>query len=136
VHEIFARGWANLLGRLDGPLHFRFVVQPLVAMILGARAGLRDARAGEPPFLWAVVRCSERRRERVLDGLRDLASVLVVAAVLDAAYQLVVHGGIFLFELLVTVAVLAIVPYALVRGPVARLARATPHLPFRARRQR
>jgi hypothetical protein len=125
--EILARGWANFLGRLDGPLHFRFIVQPLVAMILGARAGLRDARAGEPPFLWAVVRCPERRRERLTDAVRDVASVVIVAAVLDAAYQLAVHGGIFLFELLFTVAVLAIVPYVLVRGPVARGAAARRH---------
>jgi len=130
VSEIFARGWANFLGRLDGPLHLRFVVQPIVAMLLGARAGLRDARAGEPPFLWAVVRCPERRRDRLKDGLRDVGSVAFVAAVLDAAYQVVVHRGIFLFELLFTVAVLAIVPYALVRGPVARLA--VQRRPFRS----
>jgi hypothetical protein len=125
VSEILARGWSHLLGRLDGPLHFRFIVQPLVAMILGARAGLRDARSGELPFLWQVVRCPERRRERLMDGLRDVASLLIVATLLDAAYQLVVHRGIFLLELLTVVAALAIVPYALVRGPVTRLARLT-----------
>lgn len=119
--EILARGWANLLGRLDGPMHFRFIVQPLVAMLLGVRAGLRDAHAGEPPFLWAVIRLPERRRARLMSGLSDLASILIVATVLDAAYQLVVHRGIYLLELLVTVAVLALVPYALVRGPAARL---------------
>jgi hypothetical protein len=123
MHEIFARGWAHFVARLDGPLHFRFVVQPLVAMILGARAGLRDARAGEPPFLWAIVRCAERRGERVKDALRGIASVLLVAAVLDAAYQVMVHGGIFLLELVFTVAVLALVPYVLARGPMSRLAR-------------
>jgi hypothetical protein len=121
MHEILARGWANFVGRLDGPMHFRFIVQPLVAMLLGIRAGLRDARAGEPPLLWAVARLPERRRERMMDALRDLSSILVVATVLDAAYQLVVHRGIYLFELLLTVAVLALVPYALVRGPAARV---------------
>jgi hypothetical protein len=123
MHEIFARGWAHFLARLDGPMHFRFVVQPLVAMILGARAGLRDARAGEPPFLWTVLRCPERRGARVKDALHDIASVLLVAAVLDAAYQVVVQRGIFLLELVFTVAVLALVPYLLVRGPISRLAR-------------
>jgi hypothetical protein len=123
MHEIFARGWTNLLARLDGPLHFRFIVQPLIAMILGALAGLRDARAGESPFLWALLRHPERRSERVKDALRDAASPLLVAAALDGTYQVVEHGGIFLFELVITVAVLAIVPYVLVRGPVTRLAR-------------
>lgn len=121
MQEILARGWADLLGRLDGPMHFRFIVQPLVAMLLGVRAGLRDARAGEPPFLRAVARLPERRRERVLGALRELASILVVATVLDAAYQVVVHRGIYLVELLLTVAVLALLPYALVRGPTSRV---------------
>jgi hypothetical protein len=121
MQEVLARGWADFLGRLDGPMHFRFIVQPLVAMVLGVRAGVRDARVGEPPFLWAVVHLPERRRERVRQGLRDVAGVMVAAGVLDAAYQLIVHRGIYLLELLVTVVVLALVPYALVRGPAARL---------------
>lgn len=123
MHDVLARGWANLLGRLDGPMHFRFVVQPLVATILGARAGLRDARAGEPPFLWAIVHEPSRRRERVTEALREVASLLIVATVLDSAYQVWVHRGVFLFELVVTVTLLAVVPYAIVRGPVARLMR-------------
>jgi hypothetical protein len=116
MHEIVARGWANLLGRLDG-----FIVQPLVAMLLGARAGIRDALAGEPPFLWTLFQLPERRSQRIKDALRDLASLLIVASVLDSAYQLAVHRSIFLFELVITVALLAVVPYALVRGPMARL---------------
>ena len=123
MHEIFARGWANFLARLDGPMHFRFVVQPLVAMILGARAALRDARAGEPPFLWAILSRRQGRSERMKGALRDLSSVLVVAALLDATYQVVEHRSIFVLELAFTVAVLALVPYVLVRGPLSRLVR-------------
>ncbi len=123
MHDIFARGWANFLARLDGPMHFRFVVQPLVAVILGARAALRDARAGEPPFLWAILRMPQSRGERVKGALRDLSSVLVVATLLDAAYQVAVHRSIYVLELAFTVAVLALVPYVLVRGPLARLVR-------------
>jgi hypothetical protein len=124
MHDIVARGWANLLARMDGPLHFRFIVQPLVAMLLGARAGLRDARSGEPPFLRGVFQLPERRSQRIKDALRDLATLLIVASVLDAAYQLAVHRSIYLFELVITVALLAVVPYLLIRGPMARLAAA------------
>jgi hypothetical protein len=123
LRDVLARGWADLVARLDGPLHLRFVVQPIVAAILGIRAGLRDARAGEPPFLSAVLRERGRRRERLREALRDVTSVAFVAAVVDAAYQLGVHRGVFLGELVVTVVVLALVPYVLVRGPVARIAR-------------
>ena len=33
-----------LVGRETGPLAFRFIIQPLVATMLGVRAGLKDAR--------------------------------------------------------------------------------------------
>jgi len=125
MHEILVRGWVDLLARLDGPLHFRFIVQPLVALLLGARAGIRDARAGEPPFLSALLRFPERRGQRVKEALRDVATLLLVAALLDSAYQVAVHRSIFLLELVITVALLALVPYLLVRGPMARLAPAT-----------
>jgi protein-S-isoprenylcysteine O-methyltransferase Ste14 len=125
MHEILVRGWTDLLARLDGPLHFRFIAQPLMALFLGARAGIRDARAGEPPFLSALFRFPERRGQRMKDALRDVATLLLVATILDSAYQVAVHRGIYLLELLITVALLALVPYLLVRGPMARLAPAT-----------
>ena len=38
-------------------------------------------------------------------------------------YQLIVHHGVYLLELLLTAVTLAIVPYVLLRGPVSRIAR-------------
>ena len=40
--------------RLAGPGRFRFILQPLIATILGIRNGLADARAGRPPYLWGI----------------------------------------------------------------------------------
>jgi|SRR5271166_4397158 len=33
----------------------RFILQPTVAIILGAHDGVKDARAGNPPFLWGLM---------------------------------------------------------------------------------
>jgi hypothetical protein len=123
VEEVFARLGSNLIGRLDGPMHIRCIVQPAVAVWLAARAGLRDARRGREPFLRDVCSSPERRRERLRDAWRDVRQVFLVSVALDAVYQLIVHRGVFALELLLTATVLAFVPYALVRGPVARLAR-------------
>jgi hypothetical protein len=123
MEEALARVWTNLVGRLDGPLHLRFLVQPAVALLLGVRAGLRDARRGERPFLHAVLAYPELRRQRLREAWKDVSSVFLVSIALDSAYQLMVHKGVFVLELLLTAAVLALVPYAVVRGPVARLAR-------------
>lgn len=126
MEEAILRGWSNLLHRLDGPMHFRFIIQPVVAALLGARAGLRDARVGEPPLLVALVRREHRarRRERLRHAWSDIGKVFIVAATLDATYQVWVHQGIFLLELLLTATLLALVPYGLVRGATCRLARA------------
>jgi hypothetical protein len=43
--------FAHLLARLSGPGAFRFVLQPLVAVLLGIRDGRADAKAGRPPYL-------------------------------------------------------------------------------------
>jgi hypothetical protein len=123
VEEVFARLWTNLIHRLDGPMHLRFIVQPAVAFVLGVRAGLRDARRHDEPFLQALAVRPDRRRERLRDAWQDVGKVFLVSVALDVAYQLIVERGVFVLELLLTAGVLALVPYALARGPVARLAR-------------
>src|SRR5690348_6901380 len=44
-----------LVGRLQGPLTLRLVIQPVMAAIFAVRAGLKDAREGRRPYLWKVV---------------------------------------------------------------------------------
>ncbi len=122
MEEAILRGWSNLVARLDGPLHFRFIVQPAVAILLAIRAAVRDARGGKPPFLLAVWKKGLRR-----EGLRmawsDIRQVFLIAALLDAVYQVRSHRSIYLLELLFTATLLALVPYGLIRGPATRMAR-------------
>jgi hypothetical protein len=137
VEEVFARVWTNLIGRLDGPMHLRFIVQPAVALALGVRAALRDARRNDEPFLVVLFKRPERRRECLRGAWQDVGKVFLVAASLDVAYQLIVHRSVFALELLLTATLLALVPYALVRGPLARLAswwRRSPSRPSITRR--
>ena len=122
MDDILRRFWDNLIGRFNGPMTFRLVIQPIVAGAFAVREGLDDAREGRPPFLWAAITNPTCRAELRQHGSRDVGKVFVVAAVLDAVYQLMVHRGVFLLELMVVATVLAIVPYVLIRGPVGRLA--------------
>jgi hypothetical protein len=102
---------------------FRLIMQPAVAILIAIRAGLRDAREGRPPFLWTVFSNPGRRHELLRQARDDLGSVFIVALVLDSIYQIIVHSGIYALELLLTATILALVPYAIVRGLVTRLAR-------------
>jgi hypothetical protein len=48
MDELLTRVWHDLGGRLDGPLHLRFFLQPLMATIFAIRDGVRDAHSGRP----------------------------------------------------------------------------------------
>ena len=122
MEQFFARAWEQLVGRLDGPMFFRFVLQPLVATVLAVRAGLADARAHRPPYLWTVATDRGARGGLIRDGFNDVGRVFIVAVLLDIIYQLMVFQWVFPVQSLLVAAALAIVPYLLVRGPVTRLA--------------
>lgn len=116
----------ELLARSSGPLHLRLLIQPLVATSLAIRAGLRDARAGRPPFLWTLASDRGARRQLLRSAWADLGKLLILALALDCAWQLLVLGGFRPLEALAVATCVAAVPYALVRGLVTRLARRGP----------
>src|SRR5262245_17378774 len=49
--------------RLAGPGRFRFILQPLIAIVLGIRSGLGDAQAGRPAYLYGILFDRGNRRE-------------------------------------------------------------------------
>jgi hypothetical protein len=111
----------RLAARVTGPLHFRFILQPLIAIALGIRDGRLDARAGTSPFVIDVLFGSENRREYIASALKNLATPVVIGTVLDAVSQSQIFGHVRpLGALLVGFAVLG-VPYALARGIINRL---------------
>jgi hypothetical protein len=104
-------------------MNFRLMIQPTVATFIAIRAGLKDAREGRPAFLWAALWNPAYRPELFQQGRKDVGKVFILAAALDSVYQLIVHRGVYVLELLVVATALAIVPYVLIRGPVNRIAR-------------
>ena len=123
MDEVLKRVWDNLIARFVGPLSFRLIVQPAVASILAIRAGRADAREGRPAFFWTALTDARSRRRLLEEGWKDVRTVFILAAVLDSIYQLIVHHGVHVLELLIVVTVLALVPYVLIRGPVNRIVR-------------
>lgn len=113
----------DLIARLDGPLHFRFIVQPLMATIFAVIDGVKDAKAGKAAYFWALLSTPEYRKELLKEGWKSFGKIFVLAIILDVVYQLKVHSTVFPGELLIVAFVLAIVPYLTVRGPVNRIVR-------------
>ena len=123
ILEILNRGVEQLLGRASGPLHVRLVIMPTVVTILAIRAGLKDAREGQPAFLWGLIAYAAERRRRLLTGWKNITRIFIVAIVLDTAYQLIVLRAFYVVQTLILAMACAIVPYVLFRGPTTCLAR-------------
>jgi len=115
------RALENLVGRVHGPMSFRLVLQPLMAVIFAIRDGRKDAREGRAPYFWTLFTDPAHRRELLREGWKSVGKIFVIALVLDAVYQYITVRWFYPGEALVTAAVLALVPYILLRGPVNRL---------------
>ncbi len=113
----------NLFARLDGPLHFRLIFQPLMATIFAVIDGVKDAKLGNPPYFWNIASNREDRKELLKLGWKRVGKIFILAVVLDVIYSLKVMHWIYPGETLIVAFVLAVVPYLLVRGPVNRLVR-------------
>jgi hypothetical protein len=110
----------GLMARLHGPMAFRFLMQPLMAIVLAVRDGRRDARAGRPPFAWALLTGARERRGLLLSAWQSVGSVMIVAALVDSVFQLMVFGGFRPGAGMLAALFLAALPYSLLRGPVNR----------------
>jgi len=123
MEEQLIRLYENLISRVSGPLHFRLMLQPLMATIFAVRAGLKDAREGKPAYFWALFSGPVQRRELLKEGWKAVGKVFVIAIIIDAVYQFIALGWFYPLEALIVAAVLALLPYLLFRGLVNRIAR-------------
>jgi hypothetical protein len=123
MEELFHRVVDNLANRLDGPLHFRFIMQPLMAIIFATLDGMKDAKAGKPAYFWAMMGDPELRRNLLKDGWKHFGKIFILAIILDVIYQVKVHHMVYPGETLLVALLLAVVPYILMRGPINRVVR-------------
>lgn len=113
--------WMDFIARFDGPLHFRLFAQPLMAILFAVRDGSRDAREGRGAYLWSFLTEPAQRRYLLESGWKGISKVLVLAFALDVVYQFIEWHRLKPLQALSTAAILAVIPYALLRGPVNRL---------------
>jgi hypothetical protein len=133
LREAYERGgfyiftWAFLADipkRLAGPGRFRFVMQPVVATLLGIRDGRQDARAGRPPYLLSLLLGGPDRREQMRSGFRSVVNLLLMGILLDSVFQWLILGASYPGAAVVVGPVLITTPYAVARALANRVARA------------
>jgi len=101
---------------------FRFVIQPVLAILLGARDGRNDARSGVSPFLYALLLGSGKRTATLKAGLGAVALPLVIAVALDSILQVYIFDVWRLQWALIVGLCLVGIPYVLSRGITNRIA--------------
>jgi hypothetical protein len=120
--EDLDRLWKDILARPRGPMSFRFILQPTMALIAARRDGVSDARLGRKPYLSALLEDPHRRSALLWDGIILTARILIIGIVMDVIYQWLVLETFYPGQAAVIAILLAFVPYLLTRGPFTRLA--------------
>jgi hypothetical protein len=117
------RFWQDILARPGGPMTFRFILQPAMAAITALIDGVEDARKGRSPYFWTIITNPTKRGGRLYEGLVSTSRIILLGLAMDAVYQFIVLKTFYPGQSVVIALALAFVPYLLLRGPFARIAR-------------
>jgi len=109
MDETLLRVWHDMVARTTGPMWFRLILQPLVAVVFGIRAGLANARAA---------RASDRKT-LFHQALRDVGKVFAIGVGLDVIFQLIALRTVYPLEAIVVAFLLVALPYEIIRTAVA-----------------
>jgi pilus assembly protein TadC len=114
--DLFEEIIGRFLVRLNGPLNLRFILQPLMAIFLGIRDGVYDAKAGRPPFLCDLFETPKGRKRQIRKAFRSLLIPLALATVLDGVVQYLLFGWVRVVGA-VTIGVMIMgLPYVITRA--------------------
>jgi hypothetical protein len=122
MEEALRQAWDNLFDRVDGPMSFRLVVQPVVATFLAIRAGWTNVREGRSISFWTLARDPSQTRVMLRNMWIIAGKVFLVALALDAIYQMIVLHWIYPVQALIVATVLALIPCIVVRAVGNRIA--------------
>ena len=108
-------------GIFGGKFQFRLVLQPLVAMLLGIRIGIRDAKAGDRPFFMALAHGDGGRGSLLKKAARDAIMPLCVAVIIDSILQQLINHRIRPVASLIVGGLLVFLPFLIVRALTNRV---------------
>jgi hypothetical protein len=92
---IFSRQFLEELPqRFTGPGRLRFILQPVTAILLGVRGGLRDAETENPPYLFGLLFGAEHRRELLQSGVAAMRNLVALGIIMDIVFQLIIYHSV------------------------------------------
>lgn len=121
--EVRDRFWTDIVGRTDGPMTFRFFLQPVMAFLAALQDGIRDARLGHKSFFWTAIWDPSQPAGRLREGLVATARIMLLGIGMDVIYQHMVFQTFSPVEALLLALLLAVIPYFIFRWIVEFVAR-------------
>ena len=106
IHDRF---WSDISDRVHGPMTFRFLLQPSMALLAAVPDGIQDARV--------------RHRGHLRGGLISIARVALLGISMDVIYQFKVFDRFYPVEALMMALLLAVIPYFVLRWMIGLVAR-------------
>jgi hypothetical protein len=104
-----------------GKFQLRLILQPLIAVILGLRFGVRDAKAGKQPFFQALAHGKGDRGGLLKQAARDALMPLAVALLVDSILQQMINHRIRPLASLIVGGILVFLPFLIVRALTNRI---------------
>jgi hypothetical protein len=103
-------------GMFGGKFQIRLILQPVLAMILGVRIGIRDAREGKEPFFSSLAHAKGNRGELIGRAARDAIIPLLLALLIDSILQHMINGRVRPVASLIVGGLLVFLPFLIVRA--------------------
>jgi hypothetical protein len=113
----------DMLVRLSGAGRLRFILQPVAALFVGMRDGIKDSRVGCPPFLSALLSHPARRTDLLRSAFASVRDLVAIAIILDVISQFLIFQEVHPGAALVLGPVLISLPYSISRALANRIAR-------------
>jgi hypothetical protein len=120
--EVHQRFWNDIFARAGGPMTFRFLLQPSMALLAAIPDGLRDARAGRSGFFWNGSEDPKVKHGRLREGLYAISRTVLLGLCMDTIYQFKVLDHFYPVEALMMAILLALIPYFIFRWIVEQIA--------------
>ncbi len=117
------RFFEDMFARLSGVGRLRFILQPVAALLVGTRDGIKDSRGGCPPFLAGLVSHRALRTELIRSAFASVRDLVAIAIILDVISQFLIFQEVHPGAALVLGPLLITVPYSISRALANRIAR-------------
>jgi hypothetical protein len=115
--------WQGILETAHGRGQFRFILQPAVAILLGIRLGIADAKAHDQPFLMRMLVKGEHKARIAKEAAKSVLIPFVIAVLLDALLQYITLDRVRPLAAVVVGALLIWLPFSISRSLTNRIYR-------------